>query len=107
MQVTQMSASCSWDPAVAGIELRARANSVNSMALCAVAKEDHADVCTLFLSDAVCVLRRLVFSLLKRKYRCMCPIIPDVAEIFDYCAHCFLGDCFDLVFETEYKCFLR
>jgi len=25
-----------------------------------------------------------VFSLLKRKYRCMCPIIPDVADIFDY-----------------------
>ena len=25
-----------------------------------------------------------VFSLLKRKYRCACPIIPDVAELFDY-----------------------
>ena len=48
-QVTQMSASCSRDPAVAGIEFRARANSRNSRSLGAAAKEDHADVCTLLM----------------------------------------------------------
>ena len=97
-----MSASCSRDPAVAGIEFRARANSRNSRSLGAAAKEDHADVCTLLMDPEAAGVQ---FA--QAKYRCMCPIIPDVAEIFDYCAHCFLGDCFDLVFETEYKCFLR
>ena len=48
-----MSASCSCDPAVAVPEFRARANSNNSRALRAAAKEGHADVCKLLMDPAV------------------------------------------------------
>jgi hypothetical protein len=48
-----MSASCSCDPEVAGIEYRARANSRDSWALWAAAKAGHADVCKLLVDPTV------------------------------------------------------